>query len=186
MKFILVFLGIFLTSLSSWANDNPFFGKDMKQSYGFNTGFGVDTGFIVPPPGPFVPFTIMNFQYSMPNTFFELPGRQSINFAQTLGWGEDRGWDWEDFSIPIIYLSEDFAFFWGKDWYVGSGLGIGFQAHQNDRIGSKLLFQFKLLAGYRFSDKWAGEFIIQHFSNGSTTDQNNSYAFYGLGFTYSF
>ena len=66
------------------------------------------------------------------------------------------------------------------------GAGVGLQAQQNDRIGSKLVFQFKVTFGYNFNEKWAAELFIQHFSNANTADENNSYAFYGLGLTCNF
>jgi hypothetical protein len=66
------------------------------------------------------------------------------------------------------------------------GLGIGMQGQQNERIGSKLLFGFKLGAGYRITECIALELFMQHYSNGNTAPENNSYAFYGLGMTYSF
>ena len=83
-------------------------------------------------------------------------------------------------------LSEDVALFYGKNWYSYMGLGVGMQAQQNERIGSKLLFGFKLAAAYRLSECTAVELFMQHYSNGNTAPENNSYAFYGLGLAYSF
>jgi hypothetical protein len=101
----------------------------------------------VPPPFRPVPFTVLHFQYSLPTDFFELPARKSINIAQTIGFAKKYDWDWRDFSIPMVFVSEDIALFHGENWYTGIGAGIGMQAQQNDRIGSKLIFQFKLFAG---------------------------------------
>ena len=151
-----------------------------------NVGAGVNSGFIVPPPTQFVPFVFLHFQYSQPTTFFKVPARQSINIGQTLGFGTGYGWDWTDFTIPMIFLSEDIAIAHGKNWYFSTGVGVGLQAQQNERLGAKLLFQFKLAGGYRINDKWGIELFVQHFSNANTAPENNSYAFYGTGFTYSF
>ncbi|MBQ3039208.1 MAG: acyloxyacyl hydrolase, partial [Alphaproteobacteria bacterium] len=70
--------------------------------------------------------------------------------------------------------------------YTFIGFGAGFQAQQNERIGSKLIFGFKLGAGYHISECTSVEVFAHHFSNGNTAPENNSYAFYGLGITYSF
>ena len=86
----------------------------------------------------------------------------------------------------MIYFTGDIALFRYHRLYAGMGAGVGLQAKQNARIGSKLLFQFKVTFGYNFNKRWAGEFFIQHFSNANTADENNSYAFYGLGFTYNY
>ena len=69
---------------------------------------------------------------------------------------------------------------------MGMGAGAGLQAQENKRLGSKLLFQFKINFGYNFNEKWAMEFFIQHFSNANTAKENHSYAFYGLGITYNY
>ena len=66
------------------------------------------------------------------------------------------------------------------------GIGVGMQAQQNERIGSKFLFGFKLGAGYRISECTSVEAFMQHISNGNTAPENNSYAFYGLGLSFNF
>lgn len=165
---------------------NPFMGENENQ-IAVNIGQGVNSGFIIPPPEQFVPFYMLpNIQYSQPTTFFKLPARQSLNFGETVGMAKKYGWDWPDYSIPMIFASGDVALLYGCNWYLSAGAGVGLQAKQNERLGAKLLFQFKLIAGYRFTEHWGGEFFIQHFSNANTADENNSYAFYGLGVTYSF
>jgi hypothetical protein len=83
-------------------------------------------------------------------------------------------------------LSEDVIPFHGNNWYSLIGIDVGFQAQQNERIGSKLLFGFKIGAGFRLSECTAVELYAQHFSNGNTAPENNSYAFYGLGMIYNF
>ncbi len=167
------------------ADENPFTGKYQNQ-VAFSLAQGVNSGFLIPPPSQFVPFYIMNFQYSQPTTFFRLPARQSITVAQTMGFGHAYGWDWTDFTIPLIYISEDIALYSNDCFYVAAGAGVGLQGQQNDRIGSKLLFQFKLTGGYRINDKTAVELFIQHFSNANTAPANYSYGFYGVGLTYNF
>ena len=164
---------------------NPFLGTYQNQiAFGFGQGF--DTGILLPPPVRPVPFYIATFQYSQPTTFFRVPARRSLNISGTIGLHEKNGWEWQDYSIPMIYFTEDIALFRYENVYAGLGAGAGLQAKQNARIGSKLIFEFKLTFGYSFNENWAAEFFIQHFSNANTADENNSYAFYGLGFTYNY
>lgn len=164
---------------------NPFMGTYQNQfSFGFGQGF--DTGWLLPPPTRPVPFYIGSIQYSQPTSFFRIPARRSLNFSQTIGFHEKYGWKWQDYTIPLIYITEDIALFRYKRLYAGIGAGTGLQAKQNKRLGTKLLFQFKITFGYNFNKRWATEFFIQHFSNANTAHENNSYAFYGIGFTYNY
>ena len=87
---------------------------------------------------------------------------------------------------PIAYITKDIAFLYNDKWHFGAGPGIGFQLNENDRIGSRLLFTFNIFLGYRFTEKFGMEIYTRHFSNGSTTPNNYSYGFYGLGATYNF
>ncbi len=169
----------------AYAARNPFMGNNQKQ-IAFNLGQGVNSGFLIPPPTQLVPFYLTHIQYSQPTTFFKIPARQSINIGQTLGFGQKYGWDWDKYTIPMIFLSEDIAVVYSTNWYFSTGIGVGLQAQQNERIGSKLLFQFKLIGGYRINDNWGIEIFMQHFSNANTALENNSYAFYGFGINYSF
>ena len=184
MKKFFLFLSLILLPVYAQGY-NPFMG-DYKNQVAVNLGQGVNSGFIIPPPVQFVPFYLLHLQYSQPTTFFKLPARQSINIGQTLGFGRGYGWDWDKFTIPMIFLSEDIALLHGDNWYFSTGIGMGLQAQQNERIGSKLLFQFKLIGGYRITDTVGLELFIQHFSNANTAIENNSYAFYGIGMTYNF
>lgn len=184
----LVITSIFaLVCVTAHAADgvNPFFGTNQNQ-FALNLGQGVDSGIIVPPPFRLVPFYFVHIQYSQPTTFFRLPARQSLNIGQTLGFGEKYHWHWDDFTIPMAFLSGDVALLHGERWYTSAGIGMGMQAQQNERLGAKLIFQFKLAAGWRFTEHWGTEIFVQHFSNGNTAKENHSYAFYGLGMTYSF
>ncbi len=186
MKKLFVSLAIATMCASAHADVNPYFGEGNEHQLAFNFGYGVNSGIIVPPPTQFVPFIMMHAQYSQPTTFFKLPARQSLNVFQTLGFGKKYGWNWNKFTIPIAMLTGDVALLHGRDWYFGPGIGVGMQAQQNDRIGSKLLFTLKITGGYRITDHIGAEMFVQHFSNGNTAEDNHSYAFYGAGFTYSF
>lgn len=165
--------------------ENPFMGT-YQQQVAFGIGQGFDTGILLPPPVRPVPFYIGTIQYSQPTTFFRIPARRSLNVSMTLGLDEKYGWEWQDYTIPMIYFTEDIALFRYERLYAGLGAGVGLQAQENKRLGAKLIFEFKVTFGYNFNDKWAAELFIQHFSNANTAEENNSYAFYGLGFTYNY
>jgi len=189
-KLFTILFALFL-SLPSMADecilpDNKTFMGKYQNQVGFGLGQGFDTGWLLPPPTRPVPFYIGTFTYSQPTTFFRVPARRSINISETLGFREKYGWKWQDYTIPMIYLTEDILLFDYKDFYGAMGAGAGLQAQENERLGAKLLFQFKVMLGYHINEKWSGEFFIQHFSNANTAEQNNSYAFYGLGFTYNY
>jgi len=191
MKKIFIPLFILFLSLPAMANEyflpeNKTFMGEYKNQIGFGLGQGFDTGWILPPPTRPVPFYIGTFTYSQPTTFFRVQARRSINISETLGFYEKYGWKWQDYTVPIIYLTEDILLVDYNDFYVATGAGIGLQAQENERLGTKLLFQFKITFGYRINERWAGEFFVQHFSNANTAEQNKSYAFYGLGFTYNY
>jgi len=164
---------------------NPFMGTYQNQ-FAFGIGQGFDTGILLPPPVRPVPFYIATVQYSQPDTFFRIPARRSLNLSMTVGLHEKYGWKWQDYSIPMAYVTEDIALFRYEKIYAGVGAGAGLQAQENKRLGAKLIFEFKVTFGYNFSQQWSTELFIQHFSNANTADENNSYAFYGLGFTYSY
>ncbi len=164
---------------------NPFMWTYQNQ-IGFGIGQGVDTGWLLPPPVRPVPFYIGTFTYSQPTSFFRVPARRSLNISQTLGLGEKNGWKWQDYTIPMIYVTEDIALFRYERLYAGLGAGAGLQAKENERLGAKLIFQFKVTFGYNINKKLATELFIQHFSNANTAVENHSYAFYGLGFTYNY
>ena len=164
---------------------NPFFNGYENQA-AFNLGAGVNDGFLIPSPSEFVPFNMLHIQYSQPMNFFGVSARKSLNIVQTIGYGKKYGWNWEKFTIPMAVLSIDVSPFYGDDWYTFVGVGSGFQAQQNKRIGSKLIFSFKFGVGYRLSECTSVEVFAHHFSNGNTAPENNSYAFYGAGITYSF
>ncbi len=188
MRMFIAILAIFITTtLPAAAADkwNAFTGY-AKNQIAFNIGQGFDTGFLLPPPTRPVPFYLLHLQYSQPTTFFGLPARQSLNIAETLGFGRKYGWNWDDYTIPMVFLSGDVRLSEYRGLYVAAGAGVGLQAQENERLGAKLLFQFKLLAGYHINCRWGIEAYVSHFSNANTAPENYSYAFYGMGVTYSF
>lgn len=167
------------------ADYSPFTGDNNNQ-IAIYAAQGVNNGFLIPPPFQLVPFYFLQLQYSQPTTFFRFPSRQSINFGQTLGFGRKYGWEWQKFTIPMVFLTEDIALLHGRRWYVSVGAGGGLQAQQNDRINTKWLFEFRVAGAYRVTENIGIEVYTQHFSNGNTGTENHSYGFYGMGVTYSF
>ena len=184
MKMLSLFLLSFLFVGVANAS-NPFMG-DAENQVSFYLAQGFDNGYIIPLPYHPVPFYMAQIQYSQPTTFFRMPARQSLNIAETAGFAEKYGWDWREYTTPIALISGDIAPIYGEHWYAGIGAGVGLQAKQNDRLGAKLLFQFKMFYGYRINERWGIEVYGQHFSNANTAKQNYSYAFYGLGVNYNF
>lgn len=185
-KIIAIFAGLFICGSALAVKPSNPFTREYKNQLALNLGQGIDSGIIVPLPLRPVPFYMFHLQYSQPTTFFKLPARQSLNIGQTIGLGSKYGWDWNEYTIPMIFLSEDIALSYYKNVYVAAGFGVGLQAQQNERLGAKLLFQFKLIGGYHINEKWGIEIFMQHFSNANTAPENYSYAFYGLGVTYNF
>jgi len=183
LKKVGIFIIVLMASMSAYAW-NPFFGEHEHQ-IAFNLGQGFNRGWLVAPPVAPVPYYTANFQYSQPATFFKLPARQSLNVSMNVGLGEKYDWDWRDFTIPIGFWSGDVSPVYGENWYTGVGVGMGFQAQENARIDSKLIFQFKLLGGYKINENLEVELFMQHFSNGSVST-NRSYLFWGLGIIHSF
>ena len=185
MRKNVAFLLFSMCACAAYAESNPFMG-DAQNQIAFYIGQGVDNGYIVPMPYHPVPFYMAQIKYSQPATFFRMPARMSINVGETLGFGEKYGWDWSEFTIPLIFLSGDTSLFSGENWYTGVGSGVGLQAQQNERLGAKLLFEFRLFYGYRINEKWNIELYAQHFSNANTAKENHSYAFFGLGVNRNF
>ena len=202
MRKLIVFIAVWILAAPAKAEHNPFFGDNQnKISVGISQG--MSTGWLFPTwRDEFVPFAQLHMAYAVPNTFFHLPGRQSINVSAMLGWGTSTDyrhehptkggppiyWDWGDIAhtAQIIYYQQDVALFSGKDWYTGIGAGIGMQRHENDRIDTKLMFSFRMFAGYAITENWRGEIFFQHFSNGSTHEANFSYNSIGFGLGYAF
>jgi len=204
MKKIIILTALILHSafyiLHSANAANPFFGEDHENKIFVGLSRGLSTGWLFPnPDDQTVPMGQFQIGYSVPNTFFHLPGRQSINGMVMLGWGtsvdhrymDETGdpmvWNWKEVAetAQIAYFQQDVSLFWGEDWYFGTGVGIGMQRHENDRINTKLVFSFRLFAGYAITENWRVETYFQHFSNGST-GTNFSYNSIGFGLGYSF
>lgn len=181
----MIFPGVAMADDCFLPNNNPFTGTYQNQMF-YGIGQGFDTGILLPPPVRPVPFYIGTLTYSQPTTFFRIPARRNLNLSVTLGLGEKNGWQWQDYSIPIGYVTEDIALFRYKKLYMGTGAGVGLQVKENERLGAKLVFQFKVTFGYNITKEWATELFIQHFSNANTAEENHSYAFYGLGITHNF
>ena len=186
MKKFVVILSCLIAMPAIASNGSNPLMRHHKNQLSFYLGQGVNSGFIIPPPTQFVPFYLLNLQYSQPATFFGLPARQTLELGQTIGFADKYGWHWRDYTIPMVLISGDVLLADFNKFYFTGGGGAGLQAQQNERLGAKLLFQFKLTAGWHINDKWGMEFSIKHFSNANTATENYSYAFYGLGVTYNF
>jgi hypothetical protein len=171
-------------SAAAGAADPMFNGRQSQMSIA--TGVGTGKSGLIVPPWDFVPYFTTMAAYSQPNTVFRLPGRQNASLSKNIGKGESKGWDWSLLDEYIFLLSEDAFLYNTENWYYGVGMGAGMQLDYNDRIGSLLLFQFKLFVGRRITDRTNVELFYQHFSNGHITDNNHSYNFYGLSTVFKF
>ena len=191
LRFFCLFIVIsFIPIFNAFSIENPFFG-DKNNQFGFNLGQAFESYDLLFLPEDPVPFNIIQIQYSQPHTFFRLPARQSIIIAHTIGYGKKHDsnnveWNWTKYSIPMISFAWDFAIPVTSKLYVGSGLNIGVQSQENERMGTKLLSGFKFLLGFKIADDWRMEILMHHYSNGSTAKENYSYNFYELGLNYSF
>jgi len=199
MRWLIVILGLVSIINTAQADSevfNPFFG-DKQNQIQLVLGQGFDSGELIlfkHMDRP-VPFYMIALSYSQPNTFFRIPGRQTISAIKTLGWGREDYFggcrynvcDWGDYGTEIAMLSQDIAVpFFNRKAYAGLGVGVAVQGKYNDRLNTKFLLPFRMFAGYRLSESWNIEFIMQHFSNGDTGTANNVYNFYSLGVAYSF
>ena len=199
MKRLFAILGLICIADAAKANSdtfNPFFGDKQNQVH-LMVGQGFDSGELIlfrhlDNPAPYY---MLALSYSQPNTFFRLPGRQTISAIKTMGWGKGDysggcrfdACDWKKYGNEIAMLSQDFAFsFFNRKVYVGAGAGVAVQGRQNQRLNTKFLIPFRMFIGYRFNDSWNAEFIMQHFSNGDTGTENNVYDFLALGVSYNF
>ncbi|MCL2331467.1 MAG: acyloxyacyl hydrolase [Proteobacteria bacterium] len=199
-KLIVILTGFICATGAAAAADsetfNPFFG-DRRNQVQLILGQGFDSGELIlfnhlSNPAPYY---MIALSYSQPNTFFRLPGRQTISAIKTLGWGKHDyngkcrfdACDWGNYGDEIAMLSQDFVFsFFHRRMYAGAGSGVAVQGQQNGRLNTKFLIPFRMFIGYRFNDSWNAEFIMQHFSNGDTGDQNNVYDFFALSVLYNF
>jgi len=169
--------------------ENPIFGKAENQLM-INIGQGIAGTDVFELPKNPVPFNMFMLQYSQPILFFRSPARLSASITQTVGYGETECqygiWNWSDYTTTISFLSTDTLILWTNVWYCGAGIGTGIQTELNARIGTRFLLAYKLFTGFAFANNWRIELFFHHFSNGSTSYQNSSYNFYGLGIGYNF
>jgi hypothetical protein len=164
---------------------DPVFGGHDKQML-VSAAVASSHGGLIAAPTHIVPYFTTQAQYSLPNTVFLLPGRQNVALGMNVGFGEHAGWNWSDFYELLFLISEDAFLYRTENWYYGLGMGVGMQLNYNDRINSLLIFQFKLLAGVKISEKTNIEFYFQHFSNGHVSEINVPYNFYGASVVFKF
>ncbi|MCL1891812.1 MAG: acyloxyacyl hydrolase [Alphaproteobacteria bacterium] len=200
MRKLLVFLAVIApfaaASAEEQASNNPFFGDKQNQIH-LMLGQGFDSGELIlfkHSDRP-VPYYMLALEYSQPNTFFRIPGRQTLSAIKTIGVGRGDYFgncrynvcDWGNYGAEIFMISQDIAWApWGGRFYFGTGIGPAIQGKYNERLNTKFLLGFRMMAGYRISDSWNAELIMQHFSNADTGTNNNVYDFYAIGIAYNF
>lgn len=126
---------------------------------------------------------MIHFQYSQPTNFFVYQQENLQILYKLLDIEKIIGFEqiikFKSLHYQKILYNED-------KFYFGSGIAICFQKLENECVERKLLFGFKLLSGYKISDKFNTELFMQHFSNGETSINNFSYNFWELGISYNF
>ncbi|MDR1071691.1 MAG: acyloxyacyl hydrolase [Rickettsiales bacterium] len=175
---------MFFAVMPARAADPMFDG--MENQLAISSGVAIASQSLIYFPMYFVPYFTSELTYSQPNTVFRLPGRQNINIGKNIGRGQSRGWDWKLLNEYVFFLSEDAFLYNTENWYYGLGLGVGMQLDYNERIGSLLIFEFKMIVGRKISERANVELFFQHFSNGHTTENNYSYNFYGASVVFKF
>jgi hypothetical protein len=162
---------------------NPMFGNAENQIgvyAGVGTG-GSNIYHLIPGTWwDFKPFSIFVIQYSQPMKFFRLPARYSFHAVKFHGFGKHDGENWRAYSQVALGMSTDAVFFHTRRFYFGAGLGAFEKSKVDTRQDSRFVFQLKLFAGCKLSDRWSAELFTQHFSNGNLTPTNASYNFVGL------
>jgi len=178
---------MFSTAANAAAREspNPMFG-DANNQIGFYGGWGTDARTLYPDLTHFVPFGILQLQYSQPITFLRLPGRVNVQVGGMAGWGKKDGEDWRDYNHFLAALTWDVALIHWRQLYFGAGLGIAMKSGTDVRQDSRVMFTPRLFLGYHFADRWGVEAFFQHYSDGNLTPVNGSYNFIGLGVTYRF
>lgn len=177
---------ILLTTLTmpTMADSNVFFGDKINSItiYGAqSTGSGTLLKLIQPGIWDISPQTFLMAQYGQPVKFFRLDSRLNLNLGQNIAYRSSHG-----LSFTGIGISIDSALFQYNDWYFGVGIGP-FMRNKTDRwVNSRLVFKEKVFIGKNFSENWNFEIFSVHFSNGSFTDENKGFNFFGAGVGYKF
>lgn len=137
----------------------------------------------------------ITISYSQPNTFFRLDGRRNIHAAYIWGVSTGAGTlkklvkagfsDHNRISEFAIGLTQDVALLKNERWYFGSGVGPYVKQYKDDWGSGRFMFGIRAFTGYSFGS-FNVEFILNHFSNGHTTELNKGLNSMGLGLVYSF
>ena len=184
MKKLFIFF-IVLLSAPAFADPNPMFGTDTRNSVNLYIGQGTGSGSLFKLVDPFLwdfePITVLMAQYSQPMEIFRLPSRINLDFVQNFGYNSKHG-----LSFMAIGISWDVAIVNWKGFYIGLGIGPYMRDSRDDYVNSRLVFGEKFFIGKNITDHWRAEFFTLHFSNGDFTEINRGFNYTGLSVSYSF
>ena len=182
MKHILFFC---LSLLPCWANANPMFAPNARNSLGLyvaqSTGHG-DLGHLVWPwDWEINPMTIVMIQYSQPTQILRLPARINVHALQNFAYRHDNG-----ASFGAVGISWDIVFASICGWYIGAGMGPYMRDSGDKYVESRLVFGERIFIGKNIGNRVHAEIFTLHFSNGDFTEMNRGFNFLGIGLNYSF
>ena len=162
-KLILVIVAIVLARV---AEANIFLGEGNRNQFGFYLGGG-DNRELNRNSAP----VFMAAHYAQSTEFFRLPARILLEVAAVAGGGEE--WGMAGGALEVALVS------W-RGLYFGVGLGGHMRDRVTSRLDSKFTFSQKAFIGYGITDSFAMELFARHISNGTLSERNAGYNFFGL------
>lgn len=175
--YISLIAAIGITSLPALSDevkqDNVFSGNENQISLSIGASTRSDT---------IEDLYAFNFQYSQPNSFFNLPGRLNAELGGFFSGDSEL----EQYNLGIAGLSQDILHSFGDQFYVGVGLGGYIKSESTNRVSSKFTFGEKVFLGYNLNENSNVEVFVRHYSNGTITEFNSGQNFAGLSLTYNY
>jgi hypothetical protein len=148
------------------AKSNVFFGEGNISQIGFSGGTGSQEEGDQHGAREF-----LALHYAQPTEVFRLPARIAIEGAALVGEGVKwnmAGIFWD--MAPIKY----------NRFYLGVGIGGYIRSKITPRLDTKFTFGEKVFAGYRIMDDFSLELFARHISNGTISERNLGYNFFGI------
>jgi len=149
------------------AEANVLFGEDNRNQFGLYLGGGNNKEI----GGNRAP-VFMAAHYAQPTELFRLPTRLLLETAGILGGGED--WFMAGAALETALIS------W-RGFYTGVGIGVHMRDKVTSRLDSKFTFSQKVFVGYSITNSVSMEMFFRHISNGTLSERNEGYNFFGLG-----
>jgi len=167
LSVLYIFLLCLCAAQAKEPRSNPAFGGRDNQ---ISAHFGVSAR------GQIEELYLGGAQYSQPNRFFRIPGRQSIELMTAHGSGELSRYN----QALIFGFAQDAVFPLFGPVYAGINLGIYIKSATTDRISSRFTFGERVFLGADIYEDYRLELYGRHFSNGTLTEKNGGQNFLGL------